>query len=319
VTTTTKSFGGADKETIASIRKNAPFQYATQNRMVTAADYSSLVLRNFSNVIKDIKAFGGEEALDAEFGTVFLSVLFNDDVTVAVQQSVKDQITELAEQLSVASFFLKFSDPVKTFVEATTFFQFNKNLTTLSRNSMKDSVSLAVSNYMSESTGNFGQSFRRSNMLTLVDAVSPAVLSSRALIRMQRRFSPSTGVVESHTIRYAAAIAAPDDDEFVITSASFKFRNKTCIIRNKLSSNKLEVFDQEDETVIVDNVGDFSSDTVRIVGLQIDSLVGGNTFVKLKATPANQSALTPFRQDIIEFDAAESSVNIVDVEEGVIN
>ena len=319
VTTTTKSFGGADKETIASIRKNAPFQYATQNRMVTAVDYYSLVLRNFSNVIKDIKAFGGEQALEAEFGTVFLSVLFNNDVTTSVQQSVKDQITDLAEQLSVASFSLKFSDPVKTFVEATTFFQFNKNLTTLSRNSMKDSVSLAVSNYMTESIGNFGQSFRRSNMLTLVDAVSPAVLSSRSTIRMQRRFSPSTGVVESHTVRYAAQIAAPDDDQFIITSTPFKFRNKTCIVRNKLSSNKLEVFNQEDEGVIVDNVGDFSSDTVRIVGLQVDALVGGNTFIKLKATPANESALTPLRQDIVEFDATESSVNIVDVEEGVTN
>ena len=319
ITTETNSFGGAEKETIESIRKNAPFQYATQNRMVTASDYSSLVLRNFSNVIRDIKAFGGEEALDPEFGTVFLSILFNNDVSASVQQSVKDQVEDLGAQLSVASFTLKFEDPIKTFVETTTFFQFNKNLTTLSKNTMKDTVGQAVASYMATKTGKFGQSFRRSNMLTDVDAVSPSVLSSRAVVRMQRRFTPTLSAVQSHKLRYAAAIAAADDVNHVITSSPFTFKNKTCILRNKLKTNKLEVFNQEDKTILADNAGDYSGDTVNIVGLQVDAFVGGNQFIKLKATPANESVLTPFRQDIIEFDANESSVNVVEVESGVNN
>ena len=54
--------GGSSKEGIESIRKNAPFQYASQNRMVTAADYSALILKNFSTFISDIQSFGGEDA-----------------------------------------------------------------------------------------------------------------------------------------------------------------------------------------------------------------------------------------------------------------
>lgn len=319
VTTVTNSFGGAEKESIESIRKNAPFQYASQNRMVTAVDYSSLVLRNFSNVISDIKSFGGEEALEPEFGTVFMSILFNTDVTDNVKQTVKDQIQDLVDQLSVASFGIKFEDPVQTFVETTTFFQFNKNLTTLSKNTMKDNVSQAIQDYMSNNTGRFGQSFRRSNMLTLVDAVSPSVLSSRCDIRMQRRFTPTLATIQSHTLRYVASIAATDDVNYRITSSPFKYRNKTCIIRNKLTTNKLEVFNTQDQKVIVDNVGDYSGDTVRIVGLQVDALIGGNSFIKVKATPSNQSVLTPFRQDIVVFDGNESSVNVVEVAPGVTN
>ena len=45
-----------------------PFQYAAQNRMVTAVDYSTLVLKNFGTLIKDIQAFGGQDALKPEFG-----------------------------------------------------------------------------------------------------------------------------------------------------------------------------------------------------------------------------------------------------------
>ena len=173
VSTVSNAVGGSSKEGIESIRKNAPFQYASQNRMVTAADYSALILKNFSTFISDIQSFGGEDALEPEFGVVFVSILFNDEVIESGQDtSVKEDILDLAEQLSVASFDVKFEDPIKTFIEVTTFFQFNDNLTTLSRNTIEGEVNVAISNYFTNNTGKFGQSFRRSNLLSLVDATS---------------------------------------------------------------------------------------------------------------------------------------------------
>lgn len=319
ITTEANAISGSTKETLASIRKNAPFQYAAQNRMVTAEDYSALVLESFSSLISDIKAFGGQDALEPEFGTVFLSILFNSDVSAARIQTTKTAIQDLAAQLAVASFTLKFEDPVKTFIEPTIFFQFNPNLTTFSPNAIKNQVTDAIDSYFSANTGKFGQSFRRSNLLTDLDAISPAILSSRADIRMQRRFTPTLTAVQGFKLRYAATIASPDDVNYRITSSPFKFKNKDCIIRNKLNSNKLEVFNQSDNAVIVDNVGDYSGDTINIVGLQVDSVSSGDTFIKLSATPANESALTPFRQDIVEQDAQRTVVNIVEVEPGVTN
>jgi hypothetical protein len=319
VSTVSNAVGGGDKETIDSIRKNAPFQYASQNRMVTAVDYSTLVLRNFSTLIKDIQSYGGEDALEPEFGTVFLSILFNDNVGAERIQSTKDEIQDLAKQLSVASFNLKFDDPVKTFIETQVFFQFNANLTTLSRNTIQDNVNTVIDNYFTTNTGKFSQSFRRSNLLTLIDNVSPAILSSRASIKIQRRFVPTLNTIQDHTLRYAAGIAEPDDVNYVITSSAFTLNNKTCILRNKLNSNKLEVFNQDDNIIVIDNVGSFDGDTVRIVGLQIDSFVGANQFIKVSATPSNQSVVTPFRQDIVERDGNNSFSRIVDVEPGVTN
>jgi hypothetical protein len=319
VTTVTKAVGGGSKESIESIRKNAPFQYASQNRMVTAVDYSTLALRNFSTLIKDIKSFGGEDALEPEFGTVFMSVLFNDDVDATTIQSTKDAIQDLAKQLSVASFSLKFDDPVKTFIETRIFFQFNPNLTTLSRNTIQDNVNTVIGNYFAANTGKFSQSFRRSNLLTLVDDISPAILSSRSDVFFQRRFTPTLNTLQDHKLRYAAIIADPDDKEHIITSSAFTLNNKTCILRNKLDSSKLEVFNTIDREVLVDNIGNYSDDTISIVGLKVDDFVGANQFIKVSAKPANQSAITPFRQDIIEFDTDESFSRIVDVEPGVTN
>ena len=206
VSTVAKAVGGSDKESMESIRQTAPFQYASQNRMVTAADYKTLVLRNFSTLIKDIQSFGGEDALEPQFGTVFLSILFNADVDAVTEQVTKDSIIDLAKQLSVASFGLKFTDPVKTFIECRTFFQFNPNLTTLSRNTIQDTVNNTIKTYFDTNTGKFGQSYRRSNLLSLIDEVSSAILSSRSETFLQRRFSPTLTAIRDYTLRYAAAL-----------------------------------------------------------------------------------------------------------------
>ena len=319
VSTVAKAVGGSDKETTESIRQNAPFQYATQNRMVTAVDYASLVLRNFSTLIKDIQSFGGEDALEPEFGTVFLSILFNADVDAVTEQVTKDSIQDLAKQLSVASFKLKFTDPVKTFVGTNTFFQFNPSLTTLSENSIKDTVNNTIKQYFADNTGKFGQSYRRSNMLSLVDDVSPAILSSRSETFVQRRFTPILTKVEDQTLRFAVELATPDDVKHVIKSSTFSFRNKVCIVRNKLNTNKLEVFNNEDQEVIVDNVGSYTGDTVSIVGLQIDNFVGADGYIKITAIPANESALSPLRSDIVEIDPTQTIVTVVELASGVTN
>lgn len=319
VTTVSNAVGGGEKESLESIRKVAPFQYASQNRMVTAVDYSTLVLRNFSTLIKDIQSFGGEDALNPKFGTVFMSILFNSDVDATTVATTKASIVDLAEQLSVASFNIEFEDPIKTFVETQTFFQFNPNLTTLSRNTIQDNVTDTIDTYFENNTGKFGQSFRRSNLLTLVDDVSPAILSSRSDVKIQRRFIPTLTAIQDHTLRYAVDIAETDDVNYVITSSAFTYKNKTCILRNKLKTNKLEVFNQDDREVIVDNVGSYSKDTVSIVGLQVDNFVGAEGFIKVSAKPANESAVTPFRNDVLEHDKANSFTRIVDVDTGVTN
>jgi hypothetical protein len=250
---------------------------------------------------------------------VFLSILFNADVDATTVQITKDSIQDLAKQLSVASFQLKFSDPVKTFVGTKTFFQFNPSLTTLSENSIKDNVNNTIKQYFADNTGKFGQSYRRSNMLSLVDDVSPAILSSRSETFVQRRFTPILTKLEDQTLRFAVELATPDDVNHIITSSSFMFNNKICILRNKLGSNKLEIFNNEDSVVVVDNVGSYTGDTVSIVGLQIDNFVGADGFVKIIAKPANESALSPRRSDILEIDPTQTTSSVVEIDTGVTN
>ena len=45
----------------------------------------------------------------------------------------------------------------------------------------------------------------------------------------------------------------------------------------------------------------------------------GDTFVKVSVVPSNQSFVTPLRENVIEFNAIQSSVTAVEVDSSVIN
>ncbi len=329
VSSPTKSVGGDAKETVESIRRNAPFQYATQNRMVTPEDYTSIINRNFSTLIDDIVSWGGEDNSEPKFGTVFSSIKFEDDVDADTIAATKESIKELVKQLAVVSFDIEFADPVQTFIEADIFYQINPNLTTLSSNAISTTINTKVGNYFTTTLGKFGKSFRRSNLLTLVDEVSPAVLSSRAVVRMQQRITPTVNVKNSFTINFPSDLSqpiisnTPTPEDYVVRSSLFTVDGETCQIINETyavagvgySSNKLQIVSAGSGTVVVDNIGSYdgSNRRVNIVSFTPNGLLGGDGKIKISVLPANQSAISPLRQNILEYDGTESVITPVTV------
>ena len=377
VSTVSNSVGGDTKETIESIRKNAPFQYATQNRMVTAEDYTALILRKFSTFIDDIVSFGGEDAADPEFGAVFTSIKFKNDVSNDTQLAKKREIIGLASQLAITSFNLRFIDPITTTIEADVFFQFNPKLTDTTENQIVSSVQNVITNYFSLNTGKFKQSFRRSNLLSLIDDIDPAILSSRADIRMQNRFTPTApsiatvvqnltlngsgvatisaanvaivvdlvtserykdatnhlisnsttqstnyaGVLSaltaasstsSQTLRYPVAISEPSNIDYIVTSNQFVYEGKTAFLRNKLSDTAIQIVAVAGEEIILDSVGSYNptAGTASINYFNPTSIIGGDE-IKLAVVPANPSAISPTRNEILSHDPSRSLVKAV--------
>ena len=319
-----KSVGGDERESIESIRKNAPFQYATQNRMVTPEDYTSIILRNYSTLINDIVSWGGEDDPYPKFGTVFTSISFEDDVSAERQVETKAGITQLVKQLAVVSFGIEYTDPVNTFIESNIHYQINPQLTSLSNNTISTSINTVVSNYFASTLGKFAKSFRRSNLLTLIDDVSPAVLSSRAVIRMQQRITPTLNTSNSFTLTFPNVISQPIfslfpiRDDYVVRSSNFEVDGATCQIINETyvvggiakSSNKLQVVNISTGLVVVDNIGEYSASTrqVKIVSFKPTSITGASQTIKISVLPANQSAISPLRNDILLYDADESTI-----------
>ena len=305
-TLVSRSAGGAEKETIASIKANAPLAFASQQRLVTADDYKALILRNYSAVLDDVTAWGGNDNVPPQYGKVFVSLKFKTNIPEAIQQTTKDSIiTQLSDNLAIMSIDTEFSDPTTTYLEIITTFNFDPDLSGNTLQSVEAEVQSTVADYVTTNLNTFDGTFRRSNVLSLVDDISPAVLNSRMDVKIQQRFTPTLALLSDFTINFPVVLADPDDEFYRVTSSRFTFGGRSCILRNQLTSNKLQIVSTAG-TVVLDNAGTYSTTngTVNIRGVTFDAYEGAS--IKISVTPANQSTIKPLRNYILELDAALS-------------
>ena len=71
VITEAASAGGAFKESIESIRQNAPIAFSSQRRLVTAEDYKALIQTKFGAFLDDVTSFGGNDNIPRIYGKVW--------------------------------------------------------------------------------------------------------------------------------------------------------------------------------------------------------------------------------------------------------
>jgi len=306
-TTSTASSGGAYKENIESIRQNAPISFISQRRLVTAEDYKGQILSNYGAYLDDVTAYGGADSVPAIYGQVFVGLKFKDNINATVQQTVKDDIvTELADNMAVMSILTEFVDPVETLLEVQTTFNLDPDLTNATAQAIQNLVQTTINNFFSANLGKFDKVFRRSNLLTIIDAIDSAILNSKMDIKMKQSFVPVLNSPQAYNIIFPVPLAEPDPIVATISSTQFTFNSQTCSIRNKTSSTKLQVV-SVDGTIEVDNVGSYNNTggIVNLVGFKPSAIEG--SAITLTVTPANQSTIRPLRNYVIDIDTSLSS------------
>lgn len=302
-TTISPSAGGAEKEGEESIRRNAPFRYAAQNRMVTATDYSSLILREYGSYIRDIISWGGEENEFREFGVTFVSVLFNDDVSTETQQTILDQIESLVQSFAVITFDVRFADPKLTYLQLETTFVYDPNVSATTLEGTEAAVRSAIQQYSDDNINSFAGVFRRSNLLAAVDDVSAGVRNSATKVTLYKRVDVSIEHLNTFTIRFPSQITG------TITSDTFELDGSNVFLRCT-DGVKVQVISRTTGDVIVDLIGEVkqSSGEISITGLQVDALKAGVPFLRIFAEPDVQSYIAPKQNNVLVYDPERSPV-----------
>ena len=307
VATNSASAGGAFKESIESIRRNAPIAFSSQRRLVTAEDYRAQILANYGSYLDDVIAWGGHDNVPQIYGRVYAGLKFKSNIDATTQIEVKDDIiTELSDNLAIMSIDLEFADAVTTKLELSTFFNLDPDLTSLTAQAVENQVKNAITSFFNTNLKKFNKVFRRSSLLTVIDALDVAILNSRMEVKMQREQGIDIGQSLTYTINFPAAIAQPDDVNRILTSSLFTFNGKDCLIRNVLNSNKLEIIDN-DGAIQVDNIGsyDAGTGTVSLVGFNPSALQTPN--LQISVVPANQSTIRPLRNFVLDIDNVKST------------
>lgn len=314
VNSATESAGGSAKESIASIKRNAPALHATQKRLVTAQDYQTLIQSTFSNYVDDVVAWGGEDNDPPKFGCVFASLNFKPGLDQLVQQEVKRLIVDqLTSNISIMSIDTEFVDPITSFLELSASFNIDPSRTSTTSQGLELQVSQIIQQYFENNLEKFNAVFRRSNILTRIDDLSTAILNSRIDVKIQQRIQDIvTGQERSYALQYPISLASPDKDHHIITTSVFRSNGQNVVIKNKLGSSRLQMFDMANN-VILANVGQYDSTTglVNIESINVDQ----STTIKVSAFPANGSTIRPPRNHLLQLDG--TVLNVTGVREVV--
>ena len=232
VATVAAAGGGSDPETIKSIKYNAPLDYASQGRCVTAEDYKVYAKKLFPNA-QSVSVFGGESGSfdsslgvvsTAEYGKVFISIKSTTGVDLTSAQKTQ-LVTDLAPY-TVASTTPVIVDPLTVSLILNINFKFNKSKTSSTVDELEVIAKNALIDYDDEDLGQFEGVFRHSKILGLIDNSDVSITSSSANVTLGQFVTPITTAATSYTINFNNAFHNPHPEHMkasggVIASTGF--------------------------------------------------------------------------------------------------
>jgi len=199
VSTVSRSSLGSERESIDSIRFNAPRVFSTQDRAVTAEDYKSLVKNKFPT-IETLNVFGGEKLSPPRFGkVVVVPKPFNAKVA---SQSLKDSIVEFLKNKASVSTEVITADPKFIVLDIRSSVRFNSTQTTRGEEDLRSSVINSILQYGTNNLSEFDRDFRYSKLLTVIDATDTSILSNDTKIRMIKEETPFSQSTNDFVLDY---------------------------------------------------------------------------------------------------------------------
>lgn len=312
------TYGGAERETIDSIKFNAPITFVSQNRAVTADDYRAIILKEFGG-ISSISVWGGEDSITPNYGKVFISIKPNGPDGTVLNEVQKNQIVStILKGKNVVSITPVIVDPEYSYLKLEVFFKYNPNLTDRTKIELQSLVRETISSYNDNNLNKFDGVFRYSQLLKNIDSSDPSILNSLIRVYMYKDFTPVAGKLNSITLDFSAPIYKSSTSEQTIESTSFlqngieyyfadaptvntdptkrlQYGDRTVYIYRLVSGNKVRIRDAgriylSEGRVILENFIPDSATSIRVT-----------------ASP-NSNDLAPKRNQLLEISMASTSV-----------
>ena len=328
VTTVGNADGGGERETLASIKLNAPLDFAAQGRCVTVNDYKVFARKLFPQT-KSVQVFGGEDgSFDSslgvvstqEFGKVFISIKSTTGNNLTTTQ--KDQLVIDLRKFNVASITPVIIDPETTFLILQVVFKFNSSLTTKTKETLVTNVNEVLENYNLNTLTEFNNTFRHSEITRLIDTVDNSILSNVTNVNIAQLFEPTLSSAQGYNLFFNNPFHHPVEGHNavnggILASTGFKVSGDT---------ENTQFFDDDGEgnirrfylvgstrtyTDLTAGIVDYTEGIVKIDSINITSVedVDGSTSVNVRiACVPDSKDIRAVRNQILEIDFINTTV-----------
>ena len=319
ITTVSNASGGTGPESISSIKYNAPRDYGTQDRAVTAEDYKVLVKSLYANA-QAVQVYGGEDAEVPNYGKVYISIKAKSgsNLTVATKESI---VTSL-KSYAVASVRPEIIDPETTYILLTTTFKYDSDKTTKDVSTLQTNIRNAIATYNNNTLENFVGVFRYSKLLEAINDADTSILSNITTVKMYKYITPTLSSALKYTLSFNNAFYNPHSEHNksaggIISSTGFKISGDTTnehfldddgagIIRLYYLSGTTRVYTNTSYGTVNYTTGEVVLTSANITSI---SNVDGATSTQIRVTTLPSSNdIVPVRNQVLEIDTSNSSV-----------
>ena len=306
--------GGAEIESVAKIKYNAPKLYGTQNRAVTAADYAAIV-REIYPAVADIITFGGEEDDPPEYGKVKIAIRPLNSTRLS--SVTKKQIIDELKPYMIASVTPDVIDASTLFVEMTSNIFYDTTKTNLTQDQIKSKVLANLEAYIASSdTEKFNGKFRYSKFIGVIDDSDRSINSNLTTIKMRKDFYPQINSKFFYEICYQNAFDATCDEDIIVQSTGFKISEYplyTVYLEDRFGKMVLYRIDTTngEKIVLNDSVGtvDYEKGEIKLYDLTI---IKGSFFdnrIEIRTVPLSND-ISASREVYLDVDIPKSSFTI---------
>ena len=299
ITTTSPATGGAERESVESIKFKATKFYTSQNRLVTLNDYKAKVSEYYPNA-DAVAVWGGEDNDPPEYGKVFISLKpQNSDYLSEIEKSsVQSKLNQL-NMLTVRPVIVD-AEIVKILI--TTTFKYNENETTLSKGELEALVKNAIINFDNTNLNNFDSIFRHSNLVKSIDDADTSIISNITNIRLRKKKTIEIGKSEGLVINFGNGFFHPHaghnmDSGGILSTTGFKVDGDTVntyffdddgsgnVRRYSLSGTTRVIADQSAGTI------DYTSGKISINAIKFTSTVNSDTSIDYTVIPSSDDVV----------------------------
>ena len=309
ITTTSASGSGADREGLESIKYTAPLSFISQNRAVSASDYTAIISKEFSN-LQSLSVWGGEDNVPPKFGRVLISAKPNDVDTLT--DAEKDRLLSLLQSKKILAIQPEIVDPDLLYIYVDSRFKYNSNVTSLSQGELEAKVIRAIEEYNDTVLEKFEGVFRYSNFLNIIDTTDPAIISANANVNIYKNVVFALGNNQPLNINFTIPIGTKaSQKDTIITGGPYIYQNNTIYIEDEANTDGLTrnlftyiIVDGERRRLLT-SIGTAYPNTGTLTINPL--LVDGTQSIKLKTYPRSNDIVAK-RNLILEVDTAESTI-----------
>ena len=318
------SEGGAEIESVPSIKFRAPKSYAAQTRAVTSEDYDAIVRQIFP-AVDDIYVYGGEEMDIPQYGRVF--IVIKPSTGDSLSTITKNEIKESLRQFRVGSLDIRLVDPEVLYVEVDSVVFYDDKRTLKDNSLIVAAVNETLTKYaQSDNVSKFGGAARYSRVLGAIDDSDDSITRNNTSFRMRKDMKVVENTRASYEVCFENELKF-DPQEPVIYSTGFRleidgvvdlktyyFENIPTCEGETMSNLRLFYFDIDNNKIIVNKEWG-TVDIIKgevLIGYQkpvtfVDT-IEKSSVVQIRGIPKEQDVLAK-RSVYLQMDISQSNVD----------